>query len=162
MEAVIEARLNAIFALEEGTIGSVLDAEECPIPDAELPAVAVFARAGTRSRSNADRRIVTRNFEIVLFVMKLCDGYSQAEYRDAYDAAKALLDLIPDILEPTRPNLRLIDADTGIYDKGLAGLTTVTPVGEPSDQGPEFREWAGEVYAAVTYTLPITYQRVRK
>jgi hypothetical protein len=147
----IRERLEAIGLAYTPVINSVLNTEECPIPEDELPALQVLTRKSTNHVwSNRDRRVVVRTWDITLYVSEICDPDSAVDIRAAYEDAEVYVDTIADMLAPTYPNLRLSG------DNGLPGIFRVSA---PLDNGPAFRDWGGKTYAIVHTPLTVEYYR---
>lgn len=123
----------------------VHDGPECPVPDADLPLAIVLARGATRAKTNANRHLATRTFDVIVLVERVCDD-TVAEQRRVFDATEALIDVVPDYFAASAHRLEL----------NKVPLTGIFEVGAITDDGPEFRQWGGEVYGAITHRIPVT------
>ncbi len=141
IEAIITTHLSA-------TITTVHDGPECPIAAADLPLAVVLARGATRIQTSREGHFATRAFDVIVLVTELCDD-SVEEQRRVFDATEALIDILPDYFARYAPRLELNKTSlNGVWE--LGGIT---------DDGPEFRQWGGLTYGAITHRIPITSKR---
>ena len=144
----IRLRLQAVLA-ESELVDTLLTSQDCPIRDDQLPAYMVTARAATRSRSAADVRTVTRQFEILVLHASLIRV--EAEHQvEAIDAVNDVIDDLPDHLMAVHPRLE-------VERKPMDGIERI---GDPTDDGPQIIVWNGNPYAGVVYTVPVTIKRL--
>lgn len=144
----VRTRIEAICATVPG-ITTVLDGTEDAITAAMLPAVRVVSRQGRRERTNRDKLLVTRTYQILLYVAY--EGESmQPEQQPNLDAAEAWIDVIPDFFAAQRDRRLILNGDTldGVWDTG-----------EMTDNGPVLRQWRRGVFTGVSYQFEVTTQR---
>lgn len=140
----VEALLDAIPEIK-----TIIRDEDCPLSDADLPAVLVMVRGGTRRNPQLarDSHHLDRAVWIGAYLSRLCDG-SLADQRARMLEALRLSNVIPDYfarLNRLELNGRPLD---GIDQPSLM-----------TDQGLETRPLLEDVYYACTYEFIVPSQR---
>jgi len=149
--ATVKARIEAIAATIPG-ITTVVTAGVCKLNDADLPALEVMPRGATRTTRSTDQRVVTREYEVWVYVCKIVKNTDPQAYLDAVATASAWCDVVPDFFNDHAPRLQLNNAP-------LAG---VWRLGEISDDGPGVAPfYDGFDYGVVRCVIPVETQRAR-
>lgn len=141
IEAIITTHLTP-------TIKGVHDGPECPIAESDLPVSIVLTRGSTRSAANANTLFETCTYEVITLVTKVCDD-SVEEQRRVFDATEAIKSVIPDYFFYHAYRLEL----------NRVAFNHVREIAVGTDDGPEFRQWGGEVYGSVTDRISVTTLR---
>lgn len=140
--AAVEAFLATLFP----TIKTIITTDDCPLTDADLPAVIVMIGDGTQQRTNASWWTEDNTVEIGAMFTRLC-GDTLTEQRAQMIAALALRNVIPDAYG--RLKRLVVNGDSLDHDRFL--VMTKSRL--------ETRPWGEEVYYATTYRFTLTTDR---
>lgn len=143
----IKERLKTLT--DEVTGVGVLTGEEERLAASAVPAALVRARRASHARSGRDRRRVTRNFDVFVFVSEVKNATSEDDKQAALDAAEPYTDTVADLFY-ARPRL---ETSAGV------ALDGVISTGDMTDSGPTLTPYKSKTYAAIRFTLPVTYLR---
>lgn len=146
----VRERIGAI-ALASTLVKTFLNGAECYVPPENLPALYVVPRQSSgRDYTNAQRRLVTVNYDLLLLYEELCSDDEQVQFA-ALERAWDMADALPDYFANSAPRLMLKGTDAG-----MAGINSIDHM---ADIGTQFTDWGGKVYAATMYTLPVITER---
>jgi hypothetical protein len=140
LKARVEALVDAITSV------TLLTGAEAAISRDTLPAAKVKVVGGTREPYGAFKVMVTRTFQVHLFVKEIVQADNLADENVIVEACYPWMETVPDYFR-ARPSLEL-------NDTGLAFITQ--PM---SDSGPTTLTYAQTSYAGVIYSLPVVVIR---
>ena len=141
----VRERVEAILATIP-EVKTVITDDNCALSEDDLPAVIVMTRGRSGNRTNQQRRIVTKTFDIGVYVTEIC-GDSIEEQRAAFDTAEEFMEVIPDFFAKYAARLELNKAP-------LAGIEGIDEMGGGDL---ETRPWTepSVIYSSFTLQLPV-------
>ena len=138
-------RLEVLLPLIEDGI-TISPRYECKIDPRDLPTFIIVPGAGRRERMGAHHWSTTRDFLLLMLVLKAPDTTSEAML-EAREACYPYLDLVPQFFVD-HEFLELDGTDTGL--PGVIGTTL------PREDGSQLTDWGGDKFAAIAFRMSIT------
>ena len=146
--ATVDNVKTRLELLADAAVTTLLTGTEYAIAKSTLPAVEARPRAATNERHGGTGRLVTREWELWLFVRELTNPEDPADVLPALEACHAHLETVPDYFA-ARPRLQKAD----MSDPIVYGTTFL------DDSGPVTSPYKGKEYACVRFTFQVMTMR---
>lgn len=146
--ATVDQVKTRIELLADACVATLLTGSEAPFVVPTLAAILARPRAATNERHGGTGRLVTRTWELFLFVQEVPNPPDDDDQITAMEACHPFLETVPDYFA-VRPQLQ---------DASLA-LPLVYGTSLMNDSGPVESNYKGKSYSAVRFTFDVVTMR---